>query len=480
VSAFVHRGVIEGFYGTPWPHADRLWCIERISAWGMNRYVYAPKDDPLHRARWRDPHPADQARELRELVATGDACGVQVGFALSPGLSIHYADAADRAAVSAKLAGYRDLGARFLALALDDVPSRLVHADDRGAFASLAAAHLLLAAEVRAALGDGCTLWLVPTDYLGTGATDYLAELGAGLPPEVEVGWTGRTVLSPSISLAEARGRAAVLRRRVLVWDNTPAADGPMRNMLHLNPYQGRDPGLAECVSGALLNPMRHARASGVTLRTAARYLEDPAGYDAERAFAEATAELGAGAPDAFALFARAHRFSPLACDDRDRELEALFDGLRAAIGDARDPRPALRALREAVAARGGVAERLRRDLADRRLLAEIEPWIASHACETRRISAALDCLAALFEKTLAVDRVYAFFALEAKLSREPLPAEVSYGPRRVLYPQLASLRDDAMALAPDPTLIRDRNLADDIVLLAEAQARVRLAAPPA
>jgi hypothetical protein len=75
---------------------------------------------------------------------------------------------------------------------------------------------------------------------------------------------------------------------------------------------------------------------------------------------------------------------------------------------------------------------------------------------------------------------VLAFLALEAKLSREPLPSEVSYGPRRVLYPQLASMRDDEMALAAEPTLIRDRNLADDIVLLAESEAEARLAAPPA
>lgn len=479
MTGFQHRGVIEGFYGTPWAHQDRLWCIERLGAWDMNRYVYAPKDDPLHRARWRDPHPDAQARELRELVAKGEACGVQVGFAVSPGLSIHYADADDRAAVCAKLAWYRDLGARFLALALDDVPSKLVHAGDRRAFASLAGAHLALASQVLAAIGGGCTLWLVPTDYLGTGATDYLEELGAGLAPEVEVGWTGRTVLSPTITLAEARARSQVLRRRLLLWDNTPAADGPMRNMLHMNPYRGRDPGLASCVSGVLLNPMRHARASGVTLRTAARYLEDPAGYDAERAFEEATRELGAGAEDAFGVFARAHRFSPLTCDDRDRELEALHEALRRAI-EAGDPKPVLAALREAVALRAGAAERLRRDLADRRLAAEIEPWIASHACETRRIAAAADFLAALFGDGRAVDRVYAFFALEARLSREPLPAEVSYGPRRVLYPQLASLRDDEMALADDPTLLRGRNLADAFVELAEAQALSRLGTHPA
>lgn len=475
MSAFAHRGVIEGFYGTPWAHEDRLWCVERLGAWGMNRYVHAPKDDPLHRERWREPYSAPQQQEFRELVQHGEGHGVSVGFALSPGLSIHYGSAQDRQAVCKKLLAFRELGARFFALTLDDVPSELVHSDDRHAFRTLAAAHTALASEILDALGNDCTLWLVPTDYLGAGSTDYLEEIGAGLAPEIEVGWTGRTVLSPTISAAEAQTRSAVLRRPLLLWDNTPAADGPMRNMLHLNPYLGRSPELAAHLSGALLNPMQHARASGVTLRTAARYLEDPAGYDAERAFSEATLEIGAGAGSAFGLFARAHRFSPLSSDDRDQELEALLGALRHAIAEEHDAKSLLARLREAVAARAGAADTLLGELSDRRLAAEIEPWIESYACETRRIAAAVNFLTALFEGEQRKQQVFAFFALEARLSREPLPTKASYGPRRVLYPQLASMRDDEMALADDPSLLRDRCLADAFVDLAEELALSRL-----
>ena len=78
-----------------------------------------------------------------------------------------------------------------------------------------------------------------------------------------------------------------------------------------------------------------------------------------------------------------------------------------------------------------------------------------------------------------AKDRVFAFFSLASKLSREPLPPESSFGPRRVLYPQLAELRDDAMALATsDPTLVRDRCLADEVVAYAERLALARLRDP--
>ena len=42
------RGTVEGFYGQPWSHADR---IEQIHFYGrikLNTYIYGPKDDPYH------------------------------------------------------------------------------------------------------------------------------------------------------------------------------------------------------------------------------------------------------------------------------------------------------------------------------------------------------------------------------------------------------------------------------------------------
>lgn len=50
---FKVRGVIEGFYGTPWTHEQRLRGLAHFSDFGFNRYLLAPKDDPWHRYDWR-------------------------------------------------------------------------------------------------------------------------------------------------------------------------------------------------------------------------------------------------------------------------------------------------------------------------------------------------------------------------------------------------------------------------------------------
>lgn len=474
---FPHRGVIEGYYGPPYSHADRLWLLERLGAWGMNRYVYAPKDDPFHRARWRSPYDAGALREFGELVERGGAVGVAVGFAVSPGLTIEYGSAADVRALQDKFRGFRDLGARVFCLALDDVPTGFLHANDAARFPTLAAAHVHLAHAVAEAVGDDALLWLVPTDYLGCEATDYLAQLGADLAPAIEVGWTGRTVVSPTIPAAEAAARAATLRRRLLVWDNVPVTDGPMRPMLHLGPYLGRDATLPAHVSGVILNPMAQPRASAVALRTAADYLADPAGYDPERSWRAAVEEVGAGAAPAFTLFAAGHRFSPSAPDDRDRELEALFRAVRDAFAAGQGEVRALEALRMALEPRVNAADTLRAELDDRALVEEIEPWLVSHRAESERMLAAVDLLEAFCSPGAAMQRVFALFRLEGMLSRIVPVATASYGPRRVLYPQLRSMRDDEAAFGADPALFVDRCLADEMVRFAEEVALRELSA---
>ncbi len=465
---FEHVGVIEGYYGPKWSHADRLHVIERIGAWGMNRYYYAPKDDPLHRSLWRDPYPKRELGEFRELVECGERAGVEVGFALSPGLSITYSSAEDRRALLDKFRGFVELGARRLCLALDDVPTRLSCDEDEQAFASLGDAHAALAGEIARALGPEVGLYLVPTDYLGVASTPYLETLGAELPPEIEIGWTGRTVVSPTIESREAEARSRALKRRVLVWDNVPVSDGPMRAMLHMGPYVGRAADLPEYASGILLNPMEHARASCVVLYTAARYAADPAGYDPEGAWNEAIDEVGDGDPEAFRLFAEAHRFSPLHTEDRDRGLEARFAEISRALEDGRDFSDLLLEVRELAQRRVQVGEALREGLRDRRLAAEIDPWLDSHETESRRVLVAIEALLEILSDISHRERLFAFMRMQGRLSLEPDNGRVSYGPRRVLYPQLTSMYEDEMRLSVEPTLIRGQCLADEILEFVE------------
>ena len=62
-------GLIEGFYGRPWPMADRVAAVRALAPHGYGFYLYAPKADALLRRRWRELHPEAEAAALAAFAA---------------------------------------------------------------------------------------------------------------------------------------------------------------------------------------------------------------------------------------------------------------------------------------------------------------------------------------------------------------------------------------------------------------------------
>ena len=54
------RGIVEGFYGKPWNFDIRVDMLKFCGEYNLNSYIYAPKDDPYHRDKWREPYPDDK------------------------------------------------------------------------------------------------------------------------------------------------------------------------------------------------------------------------------------------------------------------------------------------------------------------------------------------------------------------------------------------------------------------------------------
>ena len=249
-------GVIEGFYGRPWSTDQRERLYARMAAWGMNTYLYAPKDDLRHRARWRDLYSSTDLGALRRLLRAAQAQGLRFVYALAPGLDLNWGDPADRDALIRKVTSLQEIGVSDFALLFDDIPAQ----QDRAAQAAeqVDAAHRVLR-HLRQGGPDG-TLLFCPTEYCGVlaepsvRASPYLRTLGEGLDPDIGVFWTGPQIVSPEIDVASVREVAQVLKRRPLLWDNLHASDYTSHR-LHLGPYGGRPLALRAEVSGILSNP---------------------------------------------------------------------------------------------------------------------------------------------------------------------------------------------------------------------------------
>ncbi|WP_405066846.1 beta-N-acetylglucosaminidase domain-containing protein [Kribbella sp. NBC_01510] len=304
-----YRGSIEGFYGTPWSHADRLDHLDYLGAHRMNTYQYAPKDDLYHREQWRDPYPADKLAELGELIERSLRNKVDFTFALSPGLSIRYTDDTEFQALIAKFEALYELGARAFNVPLDDIEYEKWHcAEDEekygagGGGAGRAQSDLLnrIQREWVATKPDLAPLQMVPTEYYDVTESPYKQALREQLDSAVVVHWTGIGVVPHSITSAQAAEAKAVFGHDILIWDNYPVNDYAHGRIL-LADYSNREPGLADQVVGVISNPMNQAGASKLALYSFAEFGWNPATYDQQASWRRAIAERASGDPETIA-----------------------------------------------------------------------------------------------------------------------------------------------------------------------------------
>ena len=299
--SFPIRGIVEGFYGPPWSHADRLDVLRFEGQHGMNIYIYGPKDDPYHRKLWREGYPPEQLKHMGELADTARENFVDFSFAISPGLSMIYSSEADFQTLAHKLESVGKLGISNFALLLDDVPQDLVHPEDKARFKTLAQAHIHLINrlyEHLKSLSPQNRLTVCPTTYTNEwGDRDYIRELGAGVNPDIPLDWTGTEVIPQSITAAQAEEWGGYIRRKPLVWDNYPTNDGNPW-WLNLDPLRGRDAGLFAATQGLFSNPMNQTHATLISLQTVSDYLWNPRAYDPEKSQLHAlVSQYGEDAP---------------------------------------------------------------------------------------------------------------------------------------------------------------------------------------
>ena len=288
-------GVIEGFYGPPWSDAERHTLLDWMARFGLTVYLYCPKDDPHHRAAWREPYPRGEAERIASLVADCRNRGIDFIWGVGPGLDLRHADKADVAALLARFAELLRLGCRRFALLLDDIPDALDPAD-AARFGTLAVAQADVANQAWewiAANVPGGTLLLCPTPYCdrmaaaGLGGSGYLDTLGGLLAPTIDILWTGPEIIAPEITQKSLLAATALLQRKPVIWDNFFADDYDGQRFF-AGPYSGRPRDLQAAVRGVFLNPNNELPLNFVPLHTFSSWLHGNGPWDPRAAFESA------------------------------------------------------------------------------------------------------------------------------------------------------------------------------------------------
>lgn len=267
-------GVVEGFYGKPWTHAERLRIVDALGSLGLSTFLRAPKRTRNELFGGLDD---TQAADLAELSARGQRAGVRVIVGLSP---FRLVDASSvpflrrdasraRGALADRVRALARHGISEVSVLFDDTwPTLAPGLATRGTGRE----HGALAA---VALDAGArSVSIVPAVYFGRAAAlsagarrylDGLRETGRWL-----TAWTGPRVFSPFVSERDRAELEASTGLDVWVWSNAiandwlPLATGESlgrigREKLCFGPVHTVSPRLVREGRGVLLNGAREA-----------------------------------------------------------------------------------------------------------------------------------------------------------------------------------------------------------------------------
>ena len=294
-----YRGVVEGFYGTPWSHQARLRQLKFYGENKMNTYIYGPKDDPYHSApNWRLPYPDKEAAQLQELVAVANENEVDFVWAIHPGQDIKW-NQEDRDLLLAKFEKMYQLGVRSFAVFFDDISGEGTNPQKQAELLNYIDEKF---AQVKPDINQ---LVMCPTEYNKSWSNpngNYLTTLGDKLNPSIQIMWTGDRVISDitrdGISWINER-----IKRPAYIWWNFPVSDY-VRDHLLLGPVYGNDTTIAKEMSGFVTNPMEHAESSKIAIYSVASYAWNPAKYDTWQTWKDAIRTILPSAAEELECFA--------------------------------------------------------------------------------------------------------------------------------------------------------------------------------
>lgn len=289
------RGVVEGFYGTPWTNAQREDLMSFCRMQNLNAYIYAPKDDPYHRDKWRVPYPTEKINELKNLVAVAKQNGVRFIFAISPGLDLNYTGTKgdeDFKLLLRKIDAVYDIGVRNFAIFFDDLKEDGKHHEDGKKQAEFLNK---LQEKLNRRYKDVENLLTVPTEYYRLDMVnrqgkvkDYTEDFAATLNKKIIVLYTGEGVVCDGISEDDFQAANKIYGRNLGIWWNYPVNDynvtddGNRNAKLALGAIEKLPTANVQAI---FFNPMGQFQMSKIALATGANYANSPQTYNAENSW---------------------------------------------------------------------------------------------------------------------------------------------------------------------------------------------------
>ncbi len=396
------RAIVEGFYGEPWSHETRLNQFKFYGENKINSYIYAPKSDPYHRDKWREPYPADQLGRMKELIETAKENKVDFVFAISPGKDIrfneetHEVHPEDYKALLDKAEALYEMGVRSFSILWDDI----FIVDGVGQATVLNRFNN----DFVKAKGDVTPLITVPTEYWGSvmfngdEVKTYTKDFARTLDKDIEVMWTGNDVMSQTVTPEDAKKIKDIYGRDMLLWWNYPVSDY-REEKLALGPIYNLPNNLNENIGGFIINPMTFAESSKISIHTGADYAWNTAKYDHDKAWDRAIeATVGAELKDSFKVFADHSTRLDTGRPDAP-EMKEVMDNFWAKVEKGTIPTSEIATLKAEFKNIEKAVNKVKADLKDPKMMKEINRQLDKLGVYSDAATIATDMVTAMMNK---------------------------------------------------------------------------------
>lgn len=410
-----YRGFIEGFYGYPWSHEDRMDLMKFGGQQKLNTYIYAPKDDPYHRKNWRDFYPTEKAQEIAELAAAGHANNLNFVWTIHPGDTIDLSLEEDFQSAIAKLEQLYGLGVRQFGVLFDDIVG-IPNGLEQAAFINRIDTEFIKAHDdIRPLITVGtryCEAW-------GPSMTEYFKPFVETLHEDVEIMWTGAATMSNvSKEQFDSPKRTIASDKNLSVWWNYPVNDYCDAKIL-----MGKIENLSsdlDNVNGFFSNPMNQPQASKQALVCIADHNWNTDAYDCERSFSASFKVLAPEVAEDLEIFASN---SCYILDDGGVSGDFLFDEswylkqgvqeLKAALEQGRDATEIAKTLLTHFNRMETAADRIFEFCLNAHLVEELRPFLNAFKLMAQSAQHVIHAVSALTQGDLVVMERHNESALE-------------------------------------------------------------------
>ncbi|MDO4451853.1 MAG: beta-N-acetylglucosaminidase domain-containing protein [Lachnospiraceae bacterium] len=304
------RGFIEGYYGIPWSNEDRMSLMKFGGDFKMTSYIFAPKDDPYHKNKWREPYPAEEIAKIKEMVKVGNDAKCRFVWTAHPFMGGFNANKVDEeiAALLNKFDQLYEAGVRQFGVLGDDVGN--LNKD-------IVIKMMKAVSDWAKKKGDVYDTVFCPAGYNHSWQGDYseLNKYDKEFPDDIKIFWTGEAVCQPVEQKTLNHFRRHNLngqseRRSPLFWLNWPVNDiNGERLMMGKGSLLHTDINVND-LAGVVTNPMQEAEASKVAIFAVADYAWNVKEFDDDKSWADSFKYIDPQASEALHTLAK-HMSNP-------------------------------------------------------------------------------------------------------------------------------------------------------------------------